>query len=195
MQALIGRYFYAIKFYKIITTKFIIMKPTIGIPDNNLEEVATLLNTLLADEYVLFTKTRNAHWNITGMSFYEMHKLFQAQYEALDIMIDDIAERVRSIGHFALGSLKDFLSVTNLSEEKDDFSSSEQMIQSLLNDHETIIRMIRNDIIPISDKYKDLGTADFVTGLMEQHEKISWMLRSSVYYIETESESGKTVSK
>src|SRR5665647_188772 len=130
------------------------MKPSIGIPDHNLEEDATFLNILLADEYVLFTKTRNAHWNITGLSFYEMHKLFQAQYEALDIMIDDIAERVRSIGHFALGSLKDFLTVTNLSEEKDDFSSSEQMIQSLLNDHETIIRMIRNDIIPVSDKYK-----------------------------------------
>lgn len=171
------------------------MKPTIGIPDNDLEKVATMLNTLLADEYVLFTKTRNAHWNITGLSFYEMHKLFQAQYETLDIMIDDIAERVRSIGHFALGSLKDFLKVTNLSEEKDDFSSPEQMIQSLLNDHETIIRIIRNDIVPISDKYKDLGTADFVTGLMEQHEKISWMLRSSVYYVETESEASKTVSK
>ena len=171
------------------------MKPTIGIPDNDLKEVATLLNILLADEYVLFTKTRNAHWNITGLSFYEMHKLFQAQYEALDIMIDDIAERVRSLGHFALGSLKDFLNVTNLSEEKDDFSSPEQMIQSLLNDHETIIRMIRNDIIPISDTNKDMGTADFVTGLMEKHEKISWMLRSSVYYVETESESTKTASK
>jgi len=171
------------------------MKPSIGIPDHNLEEVATLLNTLLADEYVLFTKTRNAHWNITGLSFYEMHKLFQAQYETLDIIIDDIAERVRSIGHFALGSLKDFLNVTNLSEEKDDFSSSEQMIQSLLNDHETVIRMIRNDIIPISDTYKDLGTADFVTGIMEKHEKISWMLRSSVYYVETESESHKTALK
>jgi len=171
------------------------MKTTIGIPNHDLEEVATLLNRLLADEYVLFTKTRKAHWNITGLNFYEMHKLFQSQYEALDIMIDDIAERVRSIGHFALGSLKDFLNVTNLSEEKDDFSSSVQMIESLLNDHETIIRLIRNDIIPVSDKYKDLGTADFITGLMEQHEKISWMLRSSVYNFETEAESGKSSSK
>jgi starvation-inducible DNA-binding protein len=93
------------------------------------------------------------------------------------------------------GHSKDFLKVTNLSEEKDNFSSPEQMIQALLNDHETIIRMIRNDIIPIADKYKDLGTADFVTGLMEQHEKINWMLRSSVYYVETETESGKNASK
>ena len=171
------------------------MKPSIGIPEKDVVEVVNLLNTLLADEYVLFTKTRNAHWNITGLSFYEMHELFQAQYEAMDIMIDDIAERVRSLGHFALGSLKDFLNVTNLSEEKDEFSSPEQMIQSLLNDHETIIRMIRNDIIPISDTNKDMGTADFVTGLMEKHEKISWMLRSSVYYVESETKSGKPASK
>ena len=156
------------------------MKPTIGIPDLDLEEVATLLNSLLADEYVLFTKTRKAHWNVTGPNFYEMHKLFQSQYEAMDIMIDDIAERVRSLGHFALGSMNDFLNVTNLSEEKDGFGNAMQMIQTLVSDHETIIRLIRNGIIPISDKYKDLGTADFVTGLMEQHEKMNWMLLSSL---------------
>jgi starvation-inducible DNA-binding protein len=154
------------------------MKPTIGIPDRDLEEIATLLNTLLADEYVLFTKTRNAHWNISGTDFYELHKFFEGHYEALDIMIDDIAERVRSLGHFAIGSLKDFLAVTHMGEENHDFSNSKQIIQTLLNDHETIIRIIRNDISPISEKYKDLGTGDFVTGLLKEHEKMAWMLRS-----------------
>lgn len=156
------------------------MKQALGIPDHDIEEVVTFLNTLLADEYALYTKTRNAHWNVTGPNFYELHKFFEAQYEALDIIIDDIAERVRSLGHFALGSMKDFLSVTHMSEENHDFSNSKQIIQTLVTDHETIIRIIRNDIIPISDKYKDLGTADFVTGLMEQHEKMTWMLRSFV---------------
>jgi starvation-inducible DNA-binding protein len=93
-------------------------------------------------------------------------------------VIDDIAERVRSLGHYALGTLKDFLAVTHMEEENHDFSNSAQIIQVLLNDHETIIRIIRNDITPISEKYKDLGTADFVTGLMEKHEKMAWMLRS-----------------
>ena len=156
------------------------MKPTLGIPENDIKEVVTFLNILLADEYVLYTKTRNAHWNITGPAFYELHKFFESQYESLDKSIDDLAERVRSLGHFALGSMKDFLSVTHMSEENHDFSNSKQIIQTLLNDHETIIRIIRKDIIPISDKYKDLGTADFVTGLMEQHEKMSWMLRSFI---------------
>lgn len=156
------------------------MKPTLGIPDHDVEEIVTLLNILLADEYVLYTKTRNAHWNVNGPNFFELHKLFEMQYEILDKMIDEIAERVRSLGHYALGSLKDFLSVTHMEIEKHDFSNPTQIIQTLVNDHETIIRIIRNDIIPISDKYKDLGTADFVTGLMEQHEKMAWMLRSSI---------------
>ncbi len=154
------------------------MKPNIEISDIHLKEVATLLNKLLADEYVLYTKTRNAHWNIQGPSFMELHAFFQSQYEVLDIMIDEIAERVRTLGHFALGSLKNFLSITNMLENDQDFGNQKQIITTLLGDQETIIRIIRNDLIPVSDKYKDLGTTDFLTGLMQQHEKMSWMLRA-----------------
>lgn len=134
----------------------------------------------MADEYVLYTKIRNAHWNITGQNFYELHKFFEKHYENLDVMIDEIAERIRTLGHFSIGSLKDFLSITHMSEEKDDFNNSKQIIQTLVNDHETIIRIIKNDIVPIADKYRDMGTADFVTKLMEQHEQMAWMLRTSL---------------
>lgn len=154
------------------------MKPNIEISEDSLKEVATILNSLLADEYVLYTKTRNAHWNVEGKSFMELHKLFEGQYEALDTIVDDIAERVRSLGHFALGSLKNFLSVTGLLEDMEDFSDSFQIIQTLLDDHETIIRIIRNDIADLSEESKDFGSIDFLTGLMEQHEKTAWMLRS-----------------
>lgn len=154
------------------------MKANIGIPEKDIEEIVSFLNTLLADEYTLYTKTRNAHWNVTGPNFHFLHLFFESQYKALDMIVDDIAERVRSLGHFALGSLKDFLEVTHMSEVDHDFSNPQQIIHTLVNDHETIIRIIRNDIAPISDKFKDLGTADFVTGVMEQHEKMAWMLRS-----------------
>lgn len=154
------------------------MKPNIEIADKNLKEVATLLNTLLADEYVLYTKTRNAHWNIQGDNFMELHKFFESQYDSLDIIIDDTAERVRALGHFALGSLKDFLQVTQLNEENENFSDQKHIIQTLLEDHESVIHSLRNHIPVVSDEFKDLGTADFMTGLMEQHEKMSWMLRS-----------------
>ena len=154
------------------------MKPNIGISDSNLKEVATLLNNLIADEYLLYTKTRNAHWNIQGQNFIELHKFFEGQYEALDEIIDDVAERIRSLGHFSLGSLKDFLSVARLTEQNHDFSNQKKIIQSLLDDHETIIRILRKDIVSTAGKFKDLGTSDFVTGLMEKHEKMAWMLRA-----------------
>jgi starvation-inducible DNA-binding protein len=154
------------------------MKANIGIPEKEIEEIVTFLNTLLADEYALYTKTRNAHWNISGPNFISLHNLFETQDKALDTIIDDIAERVRSLGHFALGSLKDFLSVTHMDEENHDFSNPTQILQTLVDDHEIIIRIIRNDITPISGRYRDLGTADFVTGLMQKHEKMAWMLRA-----------------
>ncbi len=154
------------------------MKQAIEISDTDIEEIVAFLNTLLANEYALYTKTRNMHWNINGLNFHKLYKFIKNQYKTLDILIDDIAERIRSLGHFALGSLKDFLNVTHMEKENHDFSNTKQIIQTLVNDHETIIRMIRNDITNISDKYKDSGTADFLTGLMKQHEKMVCRLKA-----------------
>ena len=153
------------------------MKPKIEISDKNRQAVADLLNTLLADEYVLYTQTRNAHWNISGSNFSELHKFFEGQYEILDIIIDDVAERVRSIGHFSLGTLKDFLSIARISENEE-LSKEKETIQALLSGHETIIQALRKEISNVGDKYADMGTADFITGIMEQHEKMAWMLRA-----------------
>jgi starvation-inducible DNA-binding protein len=157
------------------------MKPNIEISEANLKEVAVLLNRLLANEYILYTKTRAAHWNVQGQNFSAMHLFFKEQYEGLDIIVDDTAERVRMLGHFAIGLLKDFLSITDMLEDSSLFGTQKTIVEMLLNDHETIIRIIRNEITPIANKYRDLGTADFVTGLMEQHEKMAWMLRVHLY--------------
>lgn len=154
------------------------MKTQIGITDKNALAVADILNTLLADEYVIYTKTRNFHWNITGMQFIALHKLLEAHYEELEVFIDDVAERIRSIGHFALGSLSDFLKVTNLTEAKGNKNEATDMLNALVQDHETIIRVLRKKTDEVSDKYKDAGSADFITGIMEKHEKMAWMLRA-----------------
>ena len=92
--------------------------------------------------------------------------------------MDSVAERVHSLGHFSLGSLKDFQHATHLSEKKLDFSNQQTIISNLLEDHETIIRNLRKNIPLIGDKLRDAGTSDFITGLMEQHEKMAWMLRA-----------------
>ena len=153
------------------------MKANIGIADEHLLGTATLLNVLLADEFTLYAKTRNYHWNVAGPSFMEMHKFFEGQYEELDEIMDEVAERVRMLGHYSLGSLNAFSKATRLTEGQDD-SNTMKMIQSLLDDHEAIIRECRNDIETITNKFKDAGTADFVTGVMKSHEKMAWMLRA-----------------
>jgi starvation-inducible DNA-binding protein len=154
------------------------MKTNTGLKEINTKAVAVELCKLLADEYIIYTKTRNAHWNIEGADFYAMHKYFEAQYEALDNIIDSIAERIRSIGHYAPATLTEFLKLTHLSEKRIAKNDSKSFIKDLLSDHDEIIIFIRENINSFANNYHDLGTSDYITGLMEQHEKMSWMLRA-----------------
>ncbi len=154
------------------------MTTNIGLPEADRLAVATQLAKLLADEYVLYTKTKNAHWNIEGIDFYDKHKFFEVQFAQLDAMIDNTAERIRTIGHYAGGSLKSFLELTHLTEQSRGKNDGEGYIKELLSDHESIIIFCRESIECFSKEYKDFGTIDFITGLMEEHEKMAWFLRS-----------------
>ncbi len=154
------------------------MNPSIGLSDPDRRAVVDILGALLADEYVLYTKTRNYHWNVVGMPFNDLHKFFEAQYEQLDDFVDDVAERARSLGGRSLGTLAEFKEKTRLKEEPGQVPSARDMLARLLADHETLIRQLRVDVQTCMDKHHDAGTSDFLTGLMESHEKMSWMLRS-----------------
>jgi starvation-inducible DNA-binding protein len=151
----------------------------IGISESNKQAVASELNKLLADEFLLYTKTRKFHWNVEGAQFHDLHLFFEKQYDQIAIIMDEVAERIRKIGHYALGSMKHFLKEASLLENEDTETSSGTMLQELLDDHETIIRRLRSDIEKFQDKYKDAGSADFITGLIEQHETMAWMLRAT----------------
>ena len=154
----------------------IFMKANIGLTAKNAGTIAGLLNSFLADEHILYTKTRNYHWNYEGDNFMEMHKFYEGQYEELAEMIDEIAERIRMIGHHAEGRLKDFLNLTNL-EEQSYTTKQDEQVRNLVDDHEIIIRIVRKNIAAV-EKLKDAGSMDFLTRIMEQHEKMAWMLRS-----------------
>ena len=154
------------------------MKVNIGISDKNRQVVAKILNTLLSDEYVLYTKTRKYHWNVTGPQFNDLHKFFESQYEALAEIADETAERVRALGGKSLGTLAEFLKQSRLKEKPGQYPNADGMISNLLSDHEAIIGNLRTDLETCTRDYQDAGTADFLTGLMEQHEKMAWMLRS-----------------
>ena len=154
------------------------MKTAIGISEVNTHAVSAELSKLLADEYLLYTKTRNAHWNVEGPDFHSMHLFFESQYEQLDEIMDSVAERIRTLGHYAPGTLKDFLQLTHLSEVNNSGNDSHAFIRELVEDHNSIIEFIRGSINPFANEYNDLGSSDFVTGLMEDHEKMVWMLRA-----------------
>ena len=154
------------------------MSPNLGIDDKDRASVVTMLNALLADEYVLSTKTRNYHWNVVGPQFNDLHKFFGEQYEAIDEFVDDIAERARTLGGHSVATLGEFVDAARLKEHPGQYPSAEGMLENLLNDHETLIRQLRADADAAASMYHDAGTNDFLIGLMEEHEKMAWMLRS-----------------
>jgi len=154
------------------------MNPQIGIKKESLSKVAHILNGFLADEFLLYLKTRNAHWNIEGSDFHTMHKFFEEQYEQLDETMDEVAERIRMLGHYAPATMKSYLELTHLSEQSRKKNDSAGFIKELLGDHESIIIRLRENINLFAGELNDLGTSDFITGLMETHEKMAWMLRA-----------------
>jgi starvation-inducible DNA-binding protein len=153
------------------------MKPEIGITEKNLQNSISLLSVVLSDEMTLYIKTRKFHWNVSGESFMELHKLFQAQYTELEEAIDEVAERIGKLGGKSIGTMKEFSELTKLKESPNKYPSQKEMLNELLGDHETVIVQLRKDIDISNDENKDAGTADFLTGLMKQHETIAWTLR------------------
>ncbi len=149
----------------------------IGISEKNRQEMANRLNTLLANEFMLYTKTLKYHWNVTGKFFGPLHSLFGEQYATLLTFIDGTAERIRMLGFMPYGTLQEFSSHATMQEEPGTNPDDTTMIQNLLNDHETIIRELRTDI-DLSAKMNDIGTNNFLSDHIEKYEKIAWMLRS-----------------
>ncbi|MFV8326240.1 Dps family protein [Flavobacterium sp. ZS1P14] len=154
------------------------MKANIGIKQESISKVVDVLTKVLADEFVLYTKTKKAHWNVEGPDFYNKHLFFEQQYQALDEVVDTVAERIRTLGHYAPGTLKEYLALTQLTEESREKNDSTGYIKELLADHESILIHLRENINNFATELHDAGTSDYITGLLENHEKMAWMLRA-----------------
>lgn len=156
-----------------------LIQPNIGLDTDVRHPVIEILNNVLSNEAVLTQKTRSAHWNVSGAGFFELHILFDTQYKQLNDMSDKIAERVRMLGGQAFGTFQQFLTHSQLEEQ----SSEAPDFLHLLADHETIIRLIREDSKKCTEEYEDEGTYGLLISVLSLHEKMAWMLRS---YIENE---------
>ncbi|MEN3277230.1 MAG: starvation-inducible DNA-binding protein [Massilia sp.] len=147
-----------------------------GISTEDRAKIVESLSTVLADAYMLYLKTHNFHWNVTGPMFSTLHVMFEEQYTEQWNALDDIAERIRSLGHFAPATYKRYAELSSITEEPDVLSAKE-MIRQLVDGNETLIRTLRAGV-RIADELDDYPTADMLTTRMEVHEKNAWMLRS-----------------
>lgn len=148
----------------------------IGISETDRQAIAEGLSRLLADTYTLYLKTHNFHWNVTGPMFNTLHLMFETQYNELALAVDVIAERIRALGFPAPGTYKAYSELSSI-EETSGVPAAEDMIRSLVEGQEAVVRTARS-IFPIVDKANDEPTADLLTQRMQIHEKTAWMLRS-----------------
>lgn len=153
------------------------MKLNIGISEKNLNSSADLLSAILANEMTLYIKTRKFHWNVAGESFMELHKLFEHQYKQLEESIDEVAERIGKLGQKTIGTMAEFSKQSSIKENPGKYGTSKETLTELLKDHETVIVELRKGVEDSVSKNKDIGTADFLTKLLEQHETTAWILR------------------
>lgn len=150
----------------------------IGISEKDRKAVCKGLNKLLADSYLLYLKTQNYHWNVTGSMFQSLHILFENQYQEQAQAIDVIAERIRALGEFAPGSFAAFSKVTSIKEETS-IPSAEEMIHALVQGNEAVVTTAR-EIVSLADSCEDDVTSDLMIERMQVHEKNAWMLRSLI---------------
>jgi starvation-inducible DNA-binding protein len=153
------------------------MIPKIGISEIHLKKSTDLLSVILSDEMTLYIKTRKFHWNVAGESFMELHKLFEKQYSELEIIIDEVAERINKLGGKTIGTMNEFTLLSRIVEHPNKYPIQRAMISELLSDHEMIISELRKDIDVCADECHDVGSADLLTGILQQHESIAWILR------------------
>ncbi len=152
------------------------MQIDIGISDQDRAAIAEGLSRLLADSYTLYLKTHNYHWNVTGPQFATLHTLFETHYTELAQAVDEIAERIRALGHPAPGSYRAYAALSSIGEE-DDEPDARAMIERLVAGQEAVVRTARQ-VFPAVEKANDEPTADLLTQRMHIHEKNAWMLRS-----------------
>ncbi|MGL4809521.1 MAG: Dps family protein, partial [Giesbergeria sp.] len=135
------------------------------------------LSHLLANTYTLYLTTHNFHWNVTGPMFNTLHAMFMTQYTELWNAVDPIAERVRSLGHPAPGSYRQFGKLSSLKDAPESPPKALEMVRILVEGHEAVARTART-LFAVVDKASDEPTADLLTQRLTVHEQTAWMLRS-----------------
>lgn len=151
-------------------------KIDIGISENDRNDIAEGLKRLLADSYTLYLQTHNFHWNVMGPQFRELHLMFEEHYTELAEAVDEIAERIRTLGVAAPGTYKAFAQLSSI-EEVDGVPEATEMVRLLTHGHEQVVKTCRT-ALKVAQEADDESSAALVSDRMRVHEKTAWMLRA-----------------
>ena len=152
----------------------------IGLPKAARTSSCTALNEILADTMILHSLYKKHHWNVAGPTFYQLHLLFDKHADEQDGLIDDLAERVQSLGGIAVGDPRHAAELTTIPRPPDGSEELAVMIDRTLRAHETIIEKVRV-AIKITEKSEDYGSNDLLLGdVLRMHELQVWFLAEHV---------------
>ncbi len=153
------------------------MEIDIGINEVDRTKAANAVRTLLADTYSLYLKTHGYHWNVEGPHFQQLHMLFMEQYTEMWSAVDELAERVRALGHRAPVSYSEMAKLASVKEEEGT-PDWKAIVHTLAKDHEKVAKSAR-EVLRLAEEIGDDATADVVTPRITIHEKTAWMLRAT----------------
>ncbi|WP_299372950.1 Dps family protein [uncultured Kiloniella sp.] len=151
----------------------------IGVREKQRADVAEKLSGFLASTYTLYMKALYYHWNVTGVQFHSLHSLFEQQYEGLHKTGDELAERIRALGHFTPGTFKAYMDLSSVDEDDALPDDAKQMVENLLRDNETCSKEAR-EVLRVAEDSGDEVTVDMMVARMAAHDEAAWMLRSTI---------------
>lgn len=154
------------------------MSVDIGVDKKDRAASIEALRNVLADTYALYFKTHGYHWNVTGPRFKALHELFMEQYTELWQALDELAERIRTLGEFAPASSEEISAYATIKPDNG-VPDAEDMISNLVRGHETLAQVAK-DGVKVAEEGDDAVTADLLTQRAAAAEKTAWMLRSSL---------------
>jgi starvation-inducible DNA-binding protein len=142
---------------------------------NAVDSIAVALNTVLADTFALYLKTKNFHWHVSGRHFRDYHLLFDEQSATILASTDEIAERVRKIGGTTLRSIGHIARLQTLADNDEDYVPAHEMLRELMNDNKAVVESLRK-AHKVADDNDDVGTASLLENFIEEAEKRTWFL-------------------
>ena len=148
----------------------------IGLNEADCQKISEKLNILLADYSVFYQNTRGAHWNIKGDKFFTLHPKFEELYDNLVLKIDEIAERILTLGSTPNHNYSDYLTLSTIKESKE-VSDAKKAVENILASFKIVIDLQR-EILDMTDKAGDEGTNSQMSDYITEQEKEVWMYNS-----------------